>query len=549
MEPDSSELNQAIGLARSGQKDQAITFLRQILKQNPDHVRALLWLGGLTPDPSEGVSALKRALQLDPSNQAAQQGLAQLRTHLQNQPQPPTSGDLQPPCPSASAATPDTIPAEPERVITGEEMLRLASSVIWPFKDLKRPLGELLASGAVQSRDLGWATRKAYDPCVKWAAAVHLRARALQGVSLSPGRARQVVWHFKNLDRPTGELLDEQVITLHDLAWAVANAYNPQVRDAAAVLGAEIAQRILPSAAPADQQSPAAVAMDPPSQIDAPVIQKETRSASLAQPGPVVKPPAAGGRMRVVEGSHYLRDQEEHKARQRMSTAWTGILLVLTAAVLATWAILFLLVGFQPLFWCGLVAGGVLIGLAWLLVPRIERLQVEEGNYASGRRGEDKTAAALQECLDGQWTLFRNVLLPDGRGDIDAVLTGPKGIYALEVKTYSGYHRMESKRWQRRSSGSWKAPDRDPSRQAKQNATRLGNYLGRQGAEVWVEPRLVWAGDGKLGFKKPSIRIWQPAKPDFMLKDIGEGKAIQPDVLAKVNEILGAVRAASIVEK
>lgn len=109
-------------------------------------------------------------------------------------------------------------PSMTEQSITGEELMGLAGAIVWPFKGLKRPLGELLAEGVVQSRDLGWAVWNAFDPAVKWAAAIHLKEEALQTISLSPDEARQVVWPFKNLNRLMGELLAEQVITLHDLA-------------------------------------------------------------------------------------------------------------------------------------------------------------------------------------------------------------------------------------------------------------------------------------------------------------------------------------------
>jgi hypothetical protein len=425
-----------------------------------------------------------------------------------------------------------------EQSITGEELVNLAGAVIWPFKGLKRPLGELLAEGVVQSRDLGWAVWNAFDPAVKWAAAIHLKAKALQTISLSPDEARQVVWSFKNLNRPMGDLLAEQVITLHDLAWAVANAYDAQVGEAAAVLGAEIVQRTLPATdSPPREASPAANEdLDVPP--DTPKVEEEVTPAVQPQVSPADEMPTVGDKLRVVRGSTYLREQEEQKSQQKAFWGWVGILLVLTAMVCTTWAILFQLLGIIGLSIGLVVAGVAFVGLAWVLAPRVEQLRAEQKSFAAGRRGEEKLVELLQEHLDGQWTLFRNVLLPDGYGDIDAVLTGPKGIFALEVKAYSGYNRNVGKRWQRRVFGFWRTSDRNPTRQALQNATRLHNHLSQHGVEVWVEPRIVWAGQGKLWLEKPAVRVWQLTNPDYVQEDIQKGKTTPAKVLSEVNAVL-----------
>ena len=73
------DLNQAIALAHTGQKAQAVSLIRHLLRQDPNNVLALLWLGGLAPSPDEGIAALERALQLDPDNQTARRGLAHRR--------------------------------------------------------------------------------------------------------------------------------------------------------------------------------------------------------------------------------------------------------------------------------------------------------------------------------------------------------------------------------------------------------------------------------------------------------------------------------------
>jgi hypothetical protein len=267
-------------------------------------------------------------------------------------------------------------------------------------------------------------------------------------------------------------------------------------------------------------------------------VGEEVTPTVQPQASPADEMPAIEDKLRVVRGSTYLREQEEQKSQQKAFWGWVGILLVLTAMVCATWAILLQLVGIIGLPIALVVAGAAFVGLAWVLVPRVEQLRAEQKSFAAGRRGEEKLVALLQEHLDGRWTLFRNVLLPDGYGDIDAVLTGPNGIFALEVKAYSGYNRNVGKRWQRRIFGFWRSLDRNPTHQALQNATRLHNHLSQHGVEVWVEPRIVWAGEGKLWLERPAVRVWQLTNPDYMWEDIEKGKTTLAEVLSRVDAVL-----------
>lgn len=75
-----SVLQQAIEDARAGRRDDAVRRLRQITADHPDNVDAWIWLGGTAPDAAEQRQALERALEIDPHNKRARQGLQWLRT-------------------------------------------------------------------------------------------------------------------------------------------------------------------------------------------------------------------------------------------------------------------------------------------------------------------------------------------------------------------------------------------------------------------------------------------------------------------------------------
>src|SRR5205085_2778412 len=101
---------------------------------------------------------------------------------------------------------------------------------------------------------------------------------------------------------------------------------------------------------------------------------------------------------------------------------------------------------------------------------------------------------AIESILDGRWYVFRNVLLPGSRADLDIVLVGPGGTWVLEVKAYSGNWRIENGRWSKQTSnGSWAHKDFGPGAQARNNAIRLCNHLKDRGmpSGVAVNPVVI----------------------------------------------------------
>jgi hypothetical protein len=72
-------LDQAIEAARTGQRDNAVRMLRQIVEREPHNSDAWMWLGGIAPDAHEQRSALERAVEIAPDNRRARRGLEWLR--------------------------------------------------------------------------------------------------------------------------------------------------------------------------------------------------------------------------------------------------------------------------------------------------------------------------------------------------------------------------------------------------------------------------------------------------------------------------------------
>lgn len=227
--------------------------------------------------------------------------------------------------------------------------------------------------------------------------------------------------------------------------------------------------------------------------------------------------------MQVIEGSDYLVQEGRKKARRMVILAIAVLVLWVASLVISLGATILNLFRQElvPLKWS--IAAAVFLFSAKFWLPKLENTIDEHANYDRGLRGELRVAMAFKKRLDDRWNLFRNLILNKDEGDIDAVLVGPSGVYVLEIKAYTGYHRNTRKRWQRKYLGAWRDLNRSPSQQALHNARRLHTYLAEHGVKVWVEPRIVWSSRSKLWLQKPAVPVWQLTKAQFIAEDLMQG--------------------------
>ena len=209
---------QATQLAKAGQKTEALVLLRRLLIQEPTHVPTLMYLAWLTPDVHEGITALERVTTLssEPAVTArAQQGLVVLRAKAAApsiSDQPVLAESIAPSVPIEPQ--PPVLPPVPDPIAQGR-------TVIWPFRKLNRPIGELLGEGKITMKDLHWVAGT--DPRVS--DEVRATAKALLDEPAQPAgttveanwdeavlTARQVIWLYRRTHRPMGELLDDGIV-------------------------------------------------------------------------------------------------------------------------------------------------------------------------------------------------------------------------------------------------------------------------------------------------------------------------------------------------
>ena len=137
-------------------------------------------------------------------------------------------------------------------------------------------------------------------------------------------------------------------------------------------------------------------------------------------------------------------------------------------------------------------------------------MEKQINNHRLGQKGEDDVIERIRPLLDGNWYLFRNLVIPgQNKSDIDAVLIGPPGLWVLEIKTFNGKYRVIGDQWQYLKGNTWKSAKSNPSRQAVYNAVRLSNYLKANNNKEWVTPVVVWAShESTLTIQNSTTNIW-----------------------------------------
>ncbi|MBW1796517.1 MAG: thermonuclease family protein [Deltaproteobacteria bacterium] len=132
-------------------------------------------------------------------------------------------------------------------------------------------------------------------------------------------------------------------------------------------------------------------------------------------------------------------------------------------------AIIYALAGTILLFTSIWVLGLVLLGFASHYFRRYR-------NWGKGILGEEMVVETLTP-LDNSYVLINDVLLPEGKGNIDHILVGPTGIFVIETKNYRRPY-----------------PKRFPIRQVIRNAVSLRYFLKEQiQLDIFVHALLVFA--------------------------------------------------------
>jgi len=571
-----ARLLEIVQLARDGWRESALLRLRTYLQAHPQDADAWMVLGGLAPDRKIALSALRRAVQLAPDHALAREALATLEAQVaapsaSSSPSESPASEYEPqefhaPTVSPEAVAPETEPPMPADVsfeeppiasLAGPEFpsrsdeaeevpvpekagppgypgeanshtLRDARAVLWPFVargEKPRAIGALLDENRLTRQDLLWAVQEAHNEEVRQAAQRLLESpHRMADVAMTLEDARLIAWPFRRLNRPLGKLVASGTVQVKDLRRAAWYAKDARLREAARVMlpvameRREAEKRRRAAQKERQQATEQAQSASPPPTAPA-LPSAQAAKPERVRPHDHDSEPPKNGRiasaeamtrpMTIIQGSDYLTQEVQRRYRKSVFVAAVALVLVLAGlcVILAIMAIEFVNRK-TPALWLWPLVAVLLLPLFWLS-DRFVEVRQEEQNFRRGQLGESEVARLLRLGLGGDWTLFRNVKLPGSKVDIDMVLLGPPGVFALEVKAYTGGYRYVKQHFYRRTMMAWHRMQHNPGRQARAAAGLLHAYITETLNEsVWVEPRLVWVGPGQLELEEPEVYVW-----------------------------------------
>jgi hypothetical protein len=361
-----------------------------------------------------------------------------------------------------------------------------------------RPMGELFDEGYLNQERLEWAINKAYKTEQQQAAQTLLNhskfqinttpARALDqssndlAVDITLEQAKATIWPFSiNKGQKMGDLVANHQISLKDLGFAIENTYaNERVQRAAIAL---LLERL---------------------------------KQKIQEPTPSV------GFLKVSSGGRSYSEKRQllmHIGLSFFLGVFITLYLVFIVWTIQRFSVAKFMQTSSPLIAtpAGIVSLFILLGCLGLFlylgkyIAKKAELEFDKRlkNYRQGQEGEERVIEVIRQSLDGNWQLFRNVVLPSYKSDIDAVLVGTSGVWILEVKAYSGEHRNIGEQWEFKKGNHWKSADTNPSQQAKRNATQLAAFFKVENIKLWVEPIVVWANlDDSLTVQNPAVKVW-----------------------------------------
>ncbi len=145
------------------------------------------------------------------------------------------------------------------------------------------------------------------------------------------------------------------------------------------------------------------------------------------------------------------------------------------------------------------------VGYLWMKKTGDKKLHSAR-SYAKGAKGE-KNIGLLLRRLPDDYLVFQDIKLEKDSGNIDFVVVGRKGVYAIEVKSHAGNITYENGQLLRNG----KSLETDFLKQTMSEAMNLhGFLLTKLGKDLFVYPVLVfshWKAQVRFG-EKPIEKVY-----------------------------------------
>ncbi len=159
------------------------------------------------------------------------------------------------------------------------------------------------------------------------------------------------------------------------------------------------------------------------------------------------------------------------------------------------------------------------IVLTGALVIVFGRLRQQFRNLNRGEQGELTVAAALDELRALGYRIFHD--LRREKFNIDHVVVGPGGVFAVETKFRSGEGEIEFRNGEGIFVGGF-PEEKDSLKQARGNAKEVNKLIQENCRRFeWVTPLVVFVGDWKVknNWQTTDARVFTPPR---LIKYIGE---------------------------
>jgi hypothetical protein len=143
-------------------------------------------------------------------------------------------------------------------------------------------------------------------------------------------------------------------------------------------------------------------------------------------------------------------------------------------------------------------------------VIKFRQLMPQARNLKRGERGELKVAEALEDLRAEGYRIIHDIVR-DGF-NVDHVVVGPGGVFAIETKFKSGYGQIEFRNGEGLFVGGF--PDEnDCLKQARGNASEMNRLIRENcGMNRWVTPLVVFVGDWQIknDWRTTDARVFTP---------------------------------------
>jgi hypothetical protein len=216
--------------------------------------------------------------------------------------------------------------------------------------------------------------------------------------------------------------------------------------------------------------------------------------------------------VRIIDFDDFVANELERLRyeTQRRWLPWAGAAFAALALVTALlernlWGLVLAFLG----------AAAVCMGLWGYFELRYRKAAVARSQLKAGLDGQQIVPQALAHLSD-QYYLLNNVPLPNRHDDVDHILLGPNGIFAIEAKHHRGVIRLREGEWyQSKLSQSGRpqpeSPIRDPIQQIKRNVGYLRTCINHTDPALSRRTRL-WI-EGLVVFTHRSAELDLPGAP------------------------------------